>query len=288
MRPHAIVGNASVQLPSLAFINMLPITYLFVPGDRSDRFAKAQASGADTVVIDLEDAVSPDHKAHARACTATALEQGTFRACLRINGADSQWFEDDLRLLQLPGVMTVMLPKAETLDSLAAVRAAVAASTSLIPIIESARGLAAAETLAGCTGVLRLAFGSVDFQHDLGIDGDGEELLFARSHLVFASRLADVEAPIDGVTLAVNDAEQARVDALRARRLGFGGKLCIHPAQLTPVRAAFQPDASSIDWAQGVLAIAASSGQGAAIHEGKLIDKPVIDRARAILARSAA
>lgn len=264
---------------------MLPIAYLFVPGDRPERFAKARASGADMVVVDLEDAVAPGHKNGARSQVADALARRDFCACLRINGIDTDWFQEDLRLLSLPGVAAVMLPKAEHLEALAAVRAAAADKMPLIPIVETARGLAAAASLAGCQGVLRLAFGSVDFQQDLGIEGDDQELLFARSQLVFASRLADVGTPVDGVTLAVGDAAQTREDALRARRLGFGAKLCIHPAQVAPVKEAFAPDARTIAWARGVLAAASSTASGALTYEGKLIDKPVIDRARAIVNR---
>ncbi|MET0541081.1 MAG: CoA ester lyase [Variovorax sp.] len=263
------------------------VTYLFVPGDRPDRFSKAVATGADVVVLDLEDAVTPDRKGVARSRVADALATDKFRACVRINGADTQWFEEDLRLLALPGVMAVMLPKAETAQAFGAIAdAAGASNVAVIPIVETARGLSRVESLANGAGVHRLAFGSVDFQLDLGIEGDEQELLFARSQIVLASRLAGVVAPIDGVTLAVNDAAQAHRDALRARRLGFGGKLCIHPAQIAPVREAFAPDAQAIAWANGVLAAAAQSTAGALTYEGRLIDKPVIDRARTLIDRA--
>jgi citrate lyase subunit beta/citryl-CoA lyase len=265
----------------------LPSTYLFVPGDRPERFDKALASGAGMVVLDLEDAVAPAHKALARSHVAEALSrsQAGLQVCLRINGVDTPWFHDDLPLLSLPGVHAAMLPKAETQEALAAVGAATSGAVPCIPLIETARGLAHAAVLAGCSGVLRLAFGSVDFQQDLGIEGDGEELLFARSQLVMASRLGGIGSPIDGVTLAVKDSAQASHDAARARRLGFGAKLCIHPSQVAPVKAAFLPDAEAIAWAHGVMAAAASTSAGALSHEGKLIDKPVIDRARALLAQ---
>lgn len=271
---------------------MLPTTYLFVPGDRPDRFQKAQASGADMVVLDLEDAVSVDCKEAARLHVAEALARSDLRACVRINGSESEWFEEDCRLLSLPGVAAVMLPKAEGIEPLAAVRAACRTALKdakpLIPLVETARGLAAAAQLAGCANVLRLAFGSVDFQLDLGIEGDDLELLFARSQLVQVSRLAGVEAPVDGVTLTVNDVEQVRKEACRARRMGFGAKLCIHPAQVAVIKEAFTPDAQSIAWARGVLDAVAATASGALTFEGKLIDKPVIDRARVILARPGA
>lgn len=262
----------------------LPITYLFVPGERPERFAKAQASGAGMVILDLEDAVAPNRKDVARSHVAAAMASGDLHACVRINGADTPWFAEDLRLLSLPGVAAVMLPKAADLDALDAVLRASRQGVSLIPIVETAQGLAAVRALASCPGVQRLAFGSVDFQVDLGIEGDGIELLFARSQLVLASRLAGIGAPVDGVTLAVNDPAQVQADALAARRLGFGAKLCIHPAQVISIDNAFRPDARTLAWARGVLAAMEGATVGALSYEGKLVDKPVIDRARAVLA----
>lgn len=271
---------------SCTYKNKPATTYLFVPGDRPERFAKAMAAGADCVVLDLEDAVSPARKAAAREAVAAALASGDLRACVRVNGIDTPEFEEDLRLLALPGAAAAMLPKAESTEALAAVRAACRPEAVLLPIIETARGLAAATTLAACEAVRHLVFGSVDFQVDLGIEGDDIELLFARSQLVLASRLAGIAAPIDGVTLAVKDLEQLRRDALRARRLGFAGKLCIHPDQVGPVREVFMPDAQALAWAHGVLAAAAAARGSATTYEGKMIDKPVIDRANAILQRA--
>jgi citrate lyase subunit beta/citryl-CoA lyase len=264
----------------------LPITYLFVPGDRPDRFSKAFASGADLVILDLEDAVGPANKAAARAAVGDALAADGLQACVRINGADTEWFADDSSLLQLQGVAAVMLPKAEAQGDVVAVRAAAGEGVPIIPIVETGRGLAQAAMLAACAGVERLAFGSADFQLDMGIEADGEELLFARSQLVLASRLGGCAAPIDGVTLEVNDAARVRQDSLRARRLGFGAKLCIHPAQVGPVREAFLPDAQSLAWARGVLQAVASATAGALSYEGRMVDKPVLERARAILGRA--
>ncbi len=261
-------------------------TCLFVPGDRPERFAKAFGAGAGCVVLDLEDAVSPARKSAAREAVAATLSNAGVQACVRLNGIDTPEFEEDLRLLALPGAVAAMLPKAEGADALAAVRAACRPGTMLLPIIETARGLAAATTLAACEGVRHLAFGSVDFQVDLGIEGDGVELLFARSQLVFSSRLAAIAAPIDGVTLAVKDLEVLRRDAWSARRLGFAGKLCIHPDQVAPVREVFMPGAQELAWARGVLAAAEATGGNATTYEGKLVDKPVIDKARSILLRA--
>lgn len=265
---------------------MLPRTYLFVPGDRPERFPKAQASGADIVVMDLEDAVRPESKGMARDHVASALSQGNLHACVRINGSDSEWFEEDCRLLALPGVSGLMLPKAEDVESVDAASSKLAEGKPVIPIVESARGLAAATALAGCAHVLRLAFGSVDFQLDLGIEGDGMELLFARSQLVLSSRLAGVRPPIDGVTLSVSDSDQLRQDTLHARRMGFGAKFCIHPSQVAIVNEVLTPDAQTIAWARRVIAAASATTAGAIVVDGQLVDKPIVDRARACLARA--
>lgn len=262
----------------------LPSTYLFVPGDQPGRFEKAATSGADLVVLDLEDAVTPEAKHQARDSVQAALAAG-LKACIRINGVDTPWFTDDCRILSSTGVVAVMLPKAEGSDAIAELKTACAESVALIPLVETARGLASARLIAACPGVQRLAFGSVDFQQDLGIEGDDTELLLARSELVLASRLAGIQAPVDGVTLSVKNLEQVRADAIRARRLGFAGKLCIHPAQIAPAREAFAPDEGLASWAKGVLIAAEANPSGAFTFEGRLVDKPVMDRARSILAR---
>ena len=253
---------------------------LFVPGSRPDRFEKALAAGANAVIIDLEDAVAPADKERAREDVSAWL--APHRAVMvRINGADNAWFGDDLALCRRPGVAAVMLPKAERAEDIAALRGAGAAT--VLPLIESAAGMAALTAIAAAPGVQRLVFGSIDFQVDLGMrDALEDELLFFRSQLVLASRLAGLQAPVDGVSTAIDDADQLRDDVLRARRLGFGGKLCIHPRQVASVNRHFAPSAAERAWAQRVLDAAAASGGAAIAVDGKMVDKPVILRAQAI------
>ena len=254
---------------------------LFVPGTRPDRFDKALAAGADVVILDLEDAVPPADKARAREAIAAWLTP-RHAVMLRLNGADSAWFRDDLALCRRPGVAAVMLAKAERATDLAAVRAAGAAA--VLPLIESAAGFAALPQLAAAPGVQRLVFGSLDFQIDLGMrDAHEDELLVFRSQLVLASRLAGLQAPVDGVTTAIDDPTRLREDVLRARRLGFGGKLCIHPRQVADVNACFAPGEAERAWARRVLDAAAASGGAAIAVDGQMVDKPVILRAQAIL-----
>lgn len=264
-----------------AILRVTDRSYLFVPGNRADRFAAACNAGADVVLIDLEDAVAPAAKADARQAAAAWL-RGSVGAWLRINGADTPSFAEDLSLLTLPGLGGVMLAKAEEPESIAAIRRA-APSVPVIPLLESARGLWNIMALASAPGVIRLAFGAVDFQLDLGIDGERDELLMARSQLVLASRVAGRLPPVDGVTMALDDTEALARDVAYARRLGFGGKLCVHPRQVATINEGFRPSAAEVRWARRVVAAAAESGDNACRLDGKLVDRPVIDRARAIL-----
>ncbi len=127
----------------------------------------------------------------------------------------------------------------------------------LLPQIETARGFENARALASAPGVQRLLFGTLDFQMDLGIDGEGDELAYYRSELVLVSRLAEIQPPVDGPCTALDDAAQLTGDTLRAKRMGFGGKLCIHPRQVAHVNAAFAPTADELTWARRVVMAAA-------------------------------
>ena len=257
-------------------------SYLFVPGDRPERFAKALASGADAVIVDLEDAVAPAVKNAARVWLAAWLDEGHGDVVVRINAAGSEWFDADLALLARPGVAGVMLPKAERREDLARVREA-APATLLLPLIETAAGIDRLHEVAAAPGVQRLAFGAIDLQLDLGIEGDGDELLMYRSQLVLASRLASLAAPVDGVCAAIDDPALLDAECLRARRFGFGAKLCIHPHQVAGVHAAFAPSPQQVAWATRVVQAAAAAHGAALAVDGEMVDTPVLHRAEAIL-----
>ncbi|MEX0732792.1 MAG: CoA ester lyase [Aquisalimonadaceae bacterium] len=254
-------------------------SYLFVPGNRPERFAKAWAAGADAVIVDLEDAVPIEDKVRAREHVAEWLSPER-PVLVRINAADTEWFQEDAALCRMPGVAGVVLPKAEHVEDIRHF----AAQCPIYPLIETANGLWHAEALARQPEVARLVFGSIDFQLDLGISGDDDELLYFRSQLVLISRIAGLPAPVDGVSVALDDAGQLRADVQRSRRLGFGAKLCIHPKQVEHVNAGFRPGAEDIAWAMKVVD-AATAARGAAVAvDGRMIDRPLIERARQILA----
>lgn len=257
-------------------------SYLFVPANRPDRFLKALESGADAVIIDLEDAVPPQLKIEARATLAAWLS-AAHPVYVRVNGHGSEWHDDDVRSVAREGLRGLVLPKAQEPPRVAELAAKLPDSASLLPIVETAQGLWNALEIARCPRVERLAFGHLDFQRDLGIDGEIEELLSARSHLVLASRLADVAPPLDGITAALDDTEKLRADVERARRLGFGGKLCIHPRQVEWVNRGFLPSAQDVEWARRVLAAAEAAGGGAVRMGAEMVDAPVVARAQQIL-----
>jgi citrate lyase subunit beta/citryl-CoA lyase len=255
-------------------------SYLFVPGDRPERYAKALAAGADAVIIDLEDAVAPSAKEAARDALRAWLtpEQAVL---VRVNSADTAWFADDLALAGLPGVAGIVLPKAERPETIA--RLTQQGAQAVLPLIESALGFHNALELARQPGVERLLFGSIDFSVDLGLTEGVEELQYFRSQLVLVSRLAGILPPVDGVTTTLDDLTRITDDTRRARRNGFGGKLCIHPRQVAPVNAAFAPSAEEAAWAARVLQAVENTDGAAVALDGKMVDRPVILQAQAIM-----
>lgn len=259
-----------------------PRSALFVPGDRPDRFDKALAAGADVALIDLEDAVAPPAKDAARESVAQWL-QADKPVVVRINALGTPWFEADLALLRLPGVAGVMLPKAEDAAAILRLREAAGRELPVIPLIETAAGFDAAREVATAPGVRCLAFGTVDFQLDLGMDDEGDGLLPFRMQLVLISRLAGIAPPLDGVSTAIDAPDELLAQARRARRLGFGGKLCIHPRQVGHCNAAFSPSDAELDWARRVLAASARAGGAAVAVDGKMVDRPILLQAERLL-----
>ncbi len=260
---------------------MRPRSLLFVPATRPERVAKALASGADAVILDLEDAVAPGDKDAGRAALVKVLDPA-HPVFVRINGTGSMWYERDLAACLHPGVAAVMLPKAETADEARVVHDA--CHLPVIALIETARGLWNALEIAQASGVQRLAFGALDFRLDLGIPDAGyDQLRTHRDRLVLASRIANIAPPVDAPTAAFDDPGAVRAEAALARQQGFGGKLCIHPSQVAIVNEAFSPSTAEIEWARKIVAAAEASGGSVVAVDGKMVDRPVIDHAARIL-----
>jgi citrate lyase subunit beta/citryl-CoA lyase len=255
---------------------------LFVPGDRPERFAKAVASAADAVILDLEDAVAAGQKTRAREAVVAFLESLTpavnaIPVWVRINARSSVEFDADLAAIS-GRASALMLPKTESPEDVAAC----GDTLPVIVLIESARGLAGLDHILAARSVCGAAFGSLDYALDLGCAHERDALLHARSELVFRCRLAGLPAPLDGVTTRLDDAALIEADAAAAKALGFGGKLAIHPKQIAAIQAAFRPDARLLAWARAVLQ-AASSGAATKV-DGAMVDAPLIERARRLLA----
>lgn len=268
-------------------------SFLFVPGNRPERFEKAARSGADVIVLDLEDAVPPTEKAPARAAIEDAwptLRSIGVPLVVRVNAAEHALGAeaDDVRLLaRLEAIAGVMVPKAESAASLAKVQAALP-GVPLLPLIESAAGYTAVSDVAGVAGVLRLVVGHIDFVADTGIQcsDDEAELAPLRFAVAMATRNRRLAPAVDGVTASINDEDRLRRDIHRTLRYGFGAKLCIHPRQVPVVHEVLAPSPQEIDWAQRVLDADAQAGGAAVQVDGKMVDLPVVLQARRLLARA--
>jgi citrate lyase subunit beta / citryl-CoA lyase len=265
-----------------------PFSYLFVPGNRPERFDKALSSGADAIVIDLEDAVAADDKALAREHIGVWLNAQSDvgeRVLVRINDAGTPWFEADLGLVRGTGICAIMLPKVEHGQQIDRVRAALPSAGFVVPIIESARGVLAVDSIAAVPAVQRLAFGTLDYAVDLDLSGDERGLIYPACRIAIASRAAGLLAPIAGVTTDIDDEDKLLADLAFARACGFGAKLCIHPRQVAALHRAIVPSPEEIVWAQRVLT-AANAAPGAVQVGGQMVDRPVLLKAKSILERA--
>lgn len=257
-----------------------PASYLFVPGDRPERFAKATASGADTIIIDLEDAVGPDDKDTARAAAMAWLVQGG-TGVLRINGAETPWLASDLEALADFPEALIMVPKANV-AALSHVSRHLP-GRRLIPLIESVEGYIGVQEIATLSCVCRIAFGNLDFGLDARVPDTGASLDPVRLQIAIASRHAGLPPPIDGVTVDLDDAAVLTSDIARARALGFTAKLCLHPRQVAAVNEGFAPTKAELDRARRIVAAAGLAKGGVVQLDGRMIDRPVVERAQALL-----
>jgi citrate lyase subunit beta/citryl-CoA lyase len=263
----------------------LPRSYLFVPANRADRIDKALASGAGAVIVDLEDAIVAEHKTDARATFAQWCQTEAFnpnRLVVRINDQSTPWFAEDLAVIASSGVRSIMLPKTENTEQVERAASALRRDVHIIPLIESAKGVMNLETIANLDCVERLAFGTLDYALDVDLSEDDRGLLYPAALMAIASRAAGIGGPIAGVTVDLNDETKLLADVQFARACGFTAKLCIHPRQLPAVEAAFRPAEAELSWAERVIA-AAQASTGAVQVDGRMVDAPVLARARRIL-----
>ena len=278
-------------------------SWLFVPGDKADRWlTKASASDADVVILDLEDAVVASRKAVARDIVATALarDRPSIPVVIRINGVNTPWWTDDLEMAVSAGVAALMVPKVGSADDVARVAALLDARgptngltlqrVAIVPLVETAAGILRAEAIAGSHRVVAVALGGEDLAVDIGVTRTqgGAELEYARQHLVLACAASRCGA-IDTPTLDRRDAGLVSAQASAARGLGFTGKLAIHPSQVPAINAAFEPLGDEIEWAHSVVdtfELAARSGSGVTVVGDRMVDAPVVAAARRILARA--
>ena len=275
---------------------------LFVPGGRPELFAKALAGDADALSFDLEDSVPESHKHQARTQVAAFLQSVDMQATsklvvVRVNAGDTPHLAADLTAVARAGVDLVNLPKVESAgDVIAAVallERAEAANGIDTPIrllanIESPRGLRmAADIACAHPRIAGLQLGLADLFEPHGIDRRDPANVHAA---LFALRMAAAEAGVfacDAAFADIADIDGFRAEAAMAKRLGFVGKSCIHPRQVSLANAAFMPDAEEIESARRIVAAAseaASAGRGAFVVDGRMVDLPFLKRAQAILA----
>jgi citrate lyase subunit beta/citryl-CoA lyase len=264
-----------------------PRSALFVPADRPERHQKAFDSGADAVIVDLEDAVAAGRKDEARQILVDSLasREGSTGCIVRINSPLTDEGRADLAAVPTMRADAIMVPKADV----ESVEIAVTAGLPLVALVETAAGILDAAAIARHPAVDVLMLGPVDLgleldvRHEPGEDG----LTTARGMLVLAAAAGGIPGPLDGPCVRAKDADALAAEIERARRLGFAGKSCIHPSQIEPVNAAFAPSAEEVDWAAKALAAyEEADGSGVVVLDGEMVDLPVVLRARRILDRA--
>lgn len=276
-------------------------TVLFAPADDIKKAGKAMGSGADAVTLDLEDAVAYSRKDAARETLKQVLRRPPpVKTFVRVNATGSKYILDDLiAVTELP-VDGLMLAKSESpgdilkidwlLGLLEEKKGVPPGKTRLIPFIESPGGILEAAAIASCSPrITALAFGGVDFSQELGLryPAESDGLFYARSRLVLASRHAGIDPPLDTVFPDIRNLQKLESEAAIAKKLGFQGKLVIHPAQVEPVNRTFSPTPDEMEYARKVVAAfdeAEQSGTAVIQVEGKMVEYPIYRRARKLLA----
>ena len=270
---------------------------LFVPGDRPDRVARAAQYGPDAVVVDFEDAVRPEQKLAARRGAADVLRKGySVPLYIRVNAPGSDWYWDDVQLAVDVCAAGIMVPKAEDATALAELsdhldrmdtRLAQAGSLEIVPLIETARGVARIlDILAASARIHRCMFGAYDYVRDMQLErtAEGMELIYPRSALAVAGRASNCQT-IDSPFAIVNDQSSLKLDCLAGKRTGLTGKGAIHPNQIPTIHEVFTPSESQIAAARRMVEAFDASGTGAVLVDGEMLDKATVDHYRNLLTR---
>jgi citrate lyase subunit beta/citryl-CoA lyase len=280
-------------------------SFLFAPGNHPRRVEKSLTLGTDAVILDLEDAVAQNEKEATRALVVQALSQPRrCQAYVRVNALSTPWSYGDIEAVVVAGLDGIVLPKVESaadlltaewmIASLERARGLMPGAIDLMPIIETAKGYVALESiLRSGTRIKRVAFGAGDFTLDVGIRWSAAEteLMTYRSQIVVHSRAAGLEPPIDTVWADLRNTAGFERCVQHVKDLGFQGKMCIHPDQVHVVNQAFRPSEAELVRARKmVAAFAEAEKQGlAAIQvEGQFIDYPIVYAAQRVLEREAA
>jgi citrate lyase subunit beta/citryl-CoA lyase len=251
--------------------------------------------GADAVILDLEDSVSPEEKDAARILVAKAIETLDFRdseVMVRINPVHSGGLSD-LPVILAAGPDAVVVPKCESRDDVLIVDKVInetrpSKAVAILPMIESAKGiLNAYEVACASSRVEAITFGGEDFTQDIGATRtkEGKEIFWGRSMLVIAAKAAGVQA-LDTVFADLGDEAGLRRDTLEIKQMGFDGRAAVHPAQIEIIHEVFTPTEAELQYAADVIRAsekARRQGSGVAVVKGKMIDKPIIQRAQKIL-----
>jgi len=266
-------------------------SHLYVPGDRGDRQAKAFSRGADALIVDLEDAVRPAAKLGARQLVAewlATIDRPGVPVWVRINPGELR--EGDVRAVAVASSLTgLVVAKAERVDELIdldRLLTSMGSKARVAPLVESAVGVVNAVSIAAGPRVSVLHLGEVDLAADLRItpSADEHEWLYVRSQVVLASRAAGIDAPVAPVSVNLTDDERFQESSHALRNLGFGGRACIHPAQVAVANGAFSPTPEELRWAKGIVSHHGSDSMSATRDAaGNMIDEAVLRRARDLL-----
>jgi citrate lyase subunit beta / citryl-CoA lyase len=279
-------------------------SYLYVPGDQPHKLERATRSGADAVIADLEDAVAPSAKTAARKTVADwlATRTGTDQPEIWVRVNASQLTAEDVHAVISPSLAGLCLPKVDgpqqirRLDDLATTgeqRAGFApGSIRVLPLLESAAGILSAQAIAQAPRVAQLGLGELDLCGELGIEPspDESELLPIRLQVVLASAAARLEAPVAPVSTGYRDFDALRRSTQALKRLGFGSRWAIHPAQVPIINEVFTPTAAEVSAAQRLIEqheAALAADRGVFVDDqGRMADEAVVRSARRILARA--